>query len=213
MRGAAITFWEELERQYTDVRWDGLIATDMMNLAEFLALTRPKFDRVPVLLYMHENQVGYPLHPEERRDYHYALTNFISILSATKVVFNSEYNRQEFFSGIRSILSEMPDYRPSRENVDSIESSCQIIPPAVDLLELDAPRKHSGDVPVILWNHRWERDKQPERFAEATAHKHSLIRFHVCSSRKDELSLEISPVACIMGEPDFAAEINREIIS
>jgi len=54
---------------------------------------------------------------------------------------------------------------------------------------------------------------QPDAGRCTAAHKHSLIRFHVCSSRKDELSLEISPVACIMGEPDFAAEINREIIS
>jgi len=203
MRGAAITFWEELERQYTDVRWDGLIATDMMNLAEFLALTRPKFDRVPVLLYMHENQVGYPLHPEERRDYHYALTNFISILSATKVVFNSEYNRQEFFSGIRSILSEMPDYRPSRENVDSIESSCQIIPPAVDLLELDAPRKHSGDVPVILWNHRWERDKQPERFAEALdalMSKSIPFRLILCGEKFREIPTCFSQIKNRLGD-------------
>ncbi len=36
--------------------FDYLVATDMLDLPAFLALTRPRFSATPILLYMHENQ-------------------------------------------------------------------------------------------------------------------------------------------------------------
>ena len=40
--------------------FDFLLVSDMLDLAAFLALTRPRFERTPVLLFMHENQLTYP---------------------------------------------------------------------------------------------------------------------------------------------------------
>ena len=166
MRGAAIAFAEQLAKQ-DGGPWDGLIATDMMNLAEFLSLTRPLFDGVPVLLYFHENQLSYPLQPGEQVDYHYGFTNLVSLMAATQVVFNSAYNLQDFFTQIRAVLNRMPDAKPSQDWIDRLESCSLVLEPAMDLTTLDIPRIRDGGPPVILWNHRWEHDKRPECLVEA----------------------------------------------
>jgi glycosyltransferase involved in cell wall biosynthesis len=167
MRGAAIAMAERFWNEYADTQYDALLATDLMNLADFLAFTRPRFDDVPVVLYMHENQLSYPLHPGERIDYQYAITNLASILAATRVVFNSEYNRCDFFQGIRKLLSKMPDFKPDPKLLDRVERDSGVIAPAVDLQSLKQELIRDGGSPVLLWNHRWDRDKQPEVLVDA----------------------------------------------
>ncbi len=168
MRGAAVSFATKLQQRQSTTQWDGLLVTDMMNLNDLIALTRPQFCQLPIVLYMHENQVSYPLHPEQTIDYHYPLTNLLSILSATKVVFNSEFNRNDFFIGIQKILSKMPDRKPPRPLLKQKQEQSQVLSPGIDLQSLQLPpHKPKNRSPVILWNHRWERDKQPEVFAQA----------------------------------------------
>ncbi len=166
MRGAALAVAERLAASPND-SWDGLFCTDMMNLAEFLAIVRPRFDHIPAVLYLHENQLSYPLQPEEELDYHYGLTNFLSIVAADRTVFNSQYNRSDFFDRIREILARMPDHRPTPEAIDRLEASSQVLEPAVDLVSLDAPRTRDDGPPIVLWNHRWERDKRPDLLMDA----------------------------------------------
>src|SRR6058998_3034716 len=62
MRGAAVTLARELREQARGrtVKFDIIIATDMLNLAVFLGLTRDLTAGVPVVLYFHENQLTYP---------------------------------------------------------------------------------------------------------------------------------------------------------
>lgn len=167
MRGAAIELANQVNQMSNGQSWDGLIASDMMNLAEFIALARPMFDTCPSVLYLHENQFSYPLHPDERVDYHYILTNFISVLAASKVVFNSEYNRNDFFQGIQYVFNKMPDYVPDKQSLKKLKEECLVLPPCVELPQHSSVKKSKNKVPVLLWNHRWDRDKQPEVFLSA----------------------------------------------
>jgi Domain of unknown function (DUF3524). len=61
MHGGAVT----LARRFLDsgAQPDLLLATDMLDVTTFLALTRHRTARVPVALYFHENQIGYPRVP------------------------------------------------------------------------------------------------------------------------------------------------------
>jgi glycosyltransferase involved in cell wall biosynthesis len=49
--------------------------------------------------------------------------------------------------------------------VDKITSKAKIIPPGMDFSALDKlAEPERKEPPVILWNHRWEHDKNPELF-------------------------------------------------
>ena len=64
MAGGAVPLAEQFLA--SDFTPDLVLATDMVDLATFLALTRRRLAGVPAVLYMHENQLTYPL-PKENR--------------------------------------------------------------------------------------------------------------------------------------------------
>ena len=82
MHGGALS----LARRYAEGgSYDRILATDMLDLSTFLALTRRQTAATPAMLYAHENQLTYPL-PEApgtgpmrrqagERDRHYAFIN------------------------------------------------------------------------------------------------------------------------------------------
>ncbi len=157
-----------------DLRPDLLLASDMLDLASFLALTRRQTADIPVALYFHENQLCYPWSPDDRdvalkRDAHYAFMNYTSALAADALLFNSSYHRNAFLGELPDFLNGFPDYR-GVENVARIEEKSRVLPLGLDLQALDAFRSDGSlenDVPLILWNHRWEYDKNPEEFFRA----------------------------------------------
>jgi glycosyltransferase involved in cell wall biosynthesis len=165
VRGAALHF-APLLAQAGD--FDVLLCSDFVNVADLRALLPPRLRVCPVLYYLHENQLSYPLSPNEEPDPYFGFTNILSCLSAECVAFNSEFHRREFLEHVPRFLPRLPDYRPQwiRRELRKAE----VLPVGLDLAELDAAR-HPGrqerppDAPRrILWNHRWEFDKGPELF-------------------------------------------------
>jgi glycosyltransferase involved in cell wall biosynthesis len=145
----------------------------MLDLTTFLALTRDKTSHLPVALYCHENQFAYPWSSQDRdvqykRDKHYSFINYISALAADHVFFNSRYNFRTFISGIEHLLRHFPDYN-ELQTLDHISTKSSVLPVGIDLSELDAraPQEKNKKEPVILWNHRWEHDKNPADFFKA----------------------------------------------
>src|SRR5262249_21760244 len=76
--------------------FDVFLCSDFVNLPDFRALLSPGLRAVPVLYYLHENQMTYPLSPDEEFDPYFGFTNILSCLSAEAVVFNSDFHRPEF---------------------------------------------------------------------------------------------------------------------
>jgi glycosyltransferase involved in cell wall biosynthesis len=153
---------------------DLILATDMLDLSRFMALTKPYTSHLPTALYMHENQLTYPLPqkpgtgPMRRqhgaRDRHYVLTNLVSMLTADGVYFNSDYHRQSFFDELPRFLSHYPEYN-ELQMIGSLDAKSQVLPVGIDFARLDPPLPALDDrPPLILWNQRWEYDKNPERF-------------------------------------------------
>jgi len=119
---------------------------------------------VPIVTYFHENQLTYPLPSESQRDYQYGFTNITTCLASDEVWFNSAYHRDEFFVEAEALLARMPDFIP-RGVTERIAARSRIVHPGVDVPPVpDAPRRRPYS---ILWNHRWEWDKNPEEFFAA----------------------------------------------
>jgi len=164
MRGAAFAF-EPMVRALPAAP-DLLVATDMLNLPELLALLRDALPpRMPVIIYFHENQITYPMSARDERDLHFGLANIHTALASNRVVFNSEFHREEFLAAIPQVLRAMPDLRP--EGVpERIRAASVVLGPPLDLPASTAGGHGSGtrEDNLILWNHRWEDDKDPEAF-------------------------------------------------
>ena len=169
-RGAAVYFAlankEVLSHEY-DLLW----ASSFLNLADLLALC-PNLQMIPRVLYFHENQLAYPIRPEFAResDSYFGLSQMVSCLVATHCVFNSEWNRDSFLSEGARLLSRMPDRKPPGW-IGQIREKSSVLPVPLKLPELaNVDAKFSGEErsqgPIVLWNHRWEHDKDPEAFFE-----------------------------------------------
>jgi glycosyltransferase involved in cell wall biosynthesis len=166
MHGGAATLVEAFERSGT--RPDLLLVTDMLNLPVFLGLVRPRLGGVPVALYCHENQLTYPLRTGEKRDLTYGVINWLSMLAADRVLFNSAYHLEEWFDELPRLLKHFPDCTHTHR-VAEVRSKAGVLPVGCDLARLNRARTkgREGDVPLVLWNQRWEYDKAPETFFQA----------------------------------------------
>lgn len=168
MHGGAVT----LARFYleADLRPDLILATDMLDLTTFLALTRQVTADIPTAVYFHENQLTYPLGPRQRLEWqnHLAFINYASALAADRVFFNSHYHQEAFLDELPRLLKHYPDYT-ELHTIERVHAKAEVLPPGLDLRRLDGlkPDQPRQGPPLIVWNHRWEYDKNPRAFLNA----------------------------------------------
>ncbi|MBS3805534.1 MAG: DUF3524 domain-containing protein [Oleiphilaceae bacterium] len=159
IRGNALSW---LDEPLLAQSWDLLVVTSMVDLAGVKAF-HPALAATPSLLYMHENQFAYPDSGRQHSSAEPMMVNLYSALAANRVVFNSEWNRRSFLQGARTFLDKMPDAVPAGL-IDRLGEKSAVIPvPIDDHLYLERQTPLNLEVPHLLWNHRWEYDKAPER--------------------------------------------------
>lgn len=180
---------------------DTILATDMLDLSTFLALIRTQFPAVPAALYMHENQLTYPLPADPNtgpmrrqrgeRDLHYAFINYASMLAADCVVFNSHFHRESLLEALPRFLRHFPEYQ-EQATILSLREKSEVLPIGLDWDSLqkaerrDRAHAKNDNPPLILWNQRWEYDKDPALFFRALyTMQEEEIAFHLalCGER------------------------------
>lgn len=172
MHGAAITLAEQFLQ--SNFQPDIVLASDMLDLSLFSALCKARLQSAKKVLYFHENQLTYPWSPKDRdkqkgRDNHYSFINYSSALVADQCLFNSNYHLESFLTALEPFLRQFPDAN-NLFTVDQIKAKSSVLHLALDLSQLELMKPISLERPkraVILWNHRWEYDKNPEGFFRA----------------------------------------------
>ena len=203
MHGGSVS----LALEFLDDPWqpDLIMATDMLDLSTFLALTRKKSYTVPGILYCHENQLTYPM-PENARgnrkpelvqetDRHYPFINLTSMLAADRVIFNSIYHEKEFLAALPGYLRRFPETRlPGAAR--AIRGKSAVAYPGIEIPSgTPAPDDSRDEAPLIIWNQRWEYDKNPGEFFGALVKlkQHGLnFRLAVCGEQFSEKPAEIT---------------------
>lgn len=144
---------------------DLLLVSSMTNLPAFLALTNPRFAYTPKVMIMHENQLTQPMPEGEERDLTFCYINYISMLSADKLLFTTRYHLNELLEALPAFLDHFPDDKLYK-TVDQIRGKSTVIYPGLDLSVFDEQpdTRHENKRPVIVWNQRWQFDRNPAMF-------------------------------------------------
>jgi glycosyltransferase involved in cell wall biosynthesis len=181
MRGAALSFVRMVRERYGDAplrqQFDVLVVTDMCDVATLLGVGRRLFAGLPVALYMHENQLTYPLPAGRKLDLTWPWINYTSMVAADLICFNSEFHRQSLLTALPGLPRRFHDYH-ELDVAKSLDARSCVLYPGIDLHRLDAadaPAAPKG-APTVLWNSRWDYDKQPLVFLEAVSEV--IVRGH-----------------------------------
>ncbi|BFM20609.1 tRNA-queuosine alpha-mannosyltransferase domain-containing protein [Gilvimarinus japonicus] len=160
IRGNSMSF-AGLHRETLEADYQALLATSMVDLAALRGMV-PALARLPTALYFHENQFAYPKSATAHASVEPQIVTLYSALCADRLVFNTGFNRDSFFAGAEQLLRKLPDLVPPGI-VSQLQARASVIPVLLD----DACFPPSGTSrapnrrPQLIWNHRWEYDKNP----------------------------------------------------
>ncbi len=165
MFGASLTLAEQAIALAGEVgEPDAILATDMLDLPGFLGRARRGIGDPTVVMYMHENQLTYPLAHGAAEDLTYAFMNWQSMEAADAVWWNTEFHRGRVLAELPVLLGRFPDHRHS-DHLAGVIDRMEVVPVGVELSDLPVAAK--TDPPLVMWNHRWEYDKAPDAMLAA----------------------------------------------
>ncbi len=157
IRGNPLSWLDELPELLHDWQPERILATSMVDIATIKGLF-PQLAAVPVSYYFHENQFAYPQGEGQHNSVDPMMVQLYGALAADECLFNSDFNRQTFLTGVDALLKKLPDCKPSSLS-DRLGKKSTVLPVPVN--SVAAGKKIPG---LIVWNHRWEYDKKPESF-------------------------------------------------
>lgn len=171
MRGATVTFARMLREGYGQqtLPFDLIICTDMLDLATFRGLMGRQLGNIPIAVYFHENQLTYPIPAGRKLDLTFPWINYTTCLAADAIFYNSAFHRRVWIEALPGLIGRYHDFK-ELEMIDAIAAKSHVLHPGVDLARLadgQRPERSADHVPIILWNSRWEYDKNPSSFFAA----------------------------------------------
>lgn len=183
VRGNSLS-WAFQEREILTSPYDLLICTSMVDLSALRGFV-PALATIPTLVYFHENQFAYPRSSQQFESVEPQLLSIYTALCADVCVFNSAYNKTSFLDGAEKLLRKLPDHVPAGV-LDKLQDSPVLPVPLSDEAYVARSTVHDKNILDVLWNHRWEYDKGPERLYHLLCLlvKQPLpVRLHICGQQ------------------------------
>ncbi len=168
MRMQTAAFWafqEIIRWREQGVEFSLLFCSAFMDVAALKTLLLRAGINIPVLVYFHENQFAYPGQSCAPDLHQFTYMNWTTAVAADKLFFNSDYNYQSFMTGLSMLVGKAADVDISW-TLAEISAKSEVLYPGIDFsfLRQSSSKNKQNEVPVIIWNHRWEHDKNPEEF-------------------------------------------------
>jgi len=166
---------------------DAVVLTDFTDLNIFVAHAHETLRRhnTRLLLYMHENQLTIPWSGGDTRGkqtkWNYHFINYSSTILADEVFFNSKWHRDDFCAAVPRLLRT---FRDDNDISRFLECSkrFKVLPVGIDFAQFNGIEGFEVDRskgPVILWNARWDDDKNPEEFFKALASLENRFQYQL----------------------------------
>ncbi|MEM7095710.1 MAG: DUF3524 domain-containing protein [Actinomycetota bacterium] len=161
LRGGAASLAEATQEWVADHgRPDGVVISGLIDASSYLGLARRSLGSTPVALYLHESQILYPPAPGQRLDIDAGLANWRSIIAADRLWWNSDFHRGAMLDVLPGFLARQPEPVSGRA-VTLVAERSSVLWPGVATKDLIAGRRFVNARPVVLWNQRWDHDKNP----------------------------------------------------
>lgn len=162
IRGNPLSWMAEFRDALQQEQPHHILATSMVDIATIKGM-HPELAGIPVTLYFHENQFAYPVGDRQHSSIDPQMVQLYGALSSERCLFNSRFNLESMLKGVGDLLNKLPDAVP--ENVvDELRAKSSVLPVAVETVNTDTIPAQTDTTSMILWNHRWEYDKRPDRF-------------------------------------------------
>ncbi|SIT08576.1 Glycosyltransferase involved in cell wall bisynthesis [Thalassolituus maritimus] len=162
IRGNPLSWMAEFRDALQQEQPHHILATSMVDIATIKGL-HPELADIPVTLYFHENQFAYPVGDRQHSSIDPQMVQLYGALSSERCLFNSRFNLESMLEGVTELLRKLPDAIPDHV-VDELRAKSSVLPVAVETVNTDTIPAQTDTTPMILWNHRWEYDKRPDRF-------------------------------------------------
>ncbi len=153
LRESAEQFVPQIQSIVSEGRGDIVILCSSMTNA---AVLKANFPEVPLALFMHENQLGYP---GSKLPSPFAAINWQSLRAVDQVLFNSEFHKQQ-------LVELLPELGVTEDELAELEAKSEVVYVGIDPDLIGQPRT-INETPLVLFNQRWEQDKRPDLFLEA----------------------------------------------